>query len=58
MLLGGSTLLEINNGSVWFIPTDFQENVPVLHLRLGVGVIGLTGNGSKNDTPEPKDITN
>lgn len=58
MLLSGSTLLEINNDASWLVPTDFQENVPVLQLALAVGVTGLTGNGSNNDIPEPgKNIT-
>lgn len=45
--------MEINNGSGWLVSTDFQENVPVLQLALGVKVAGLTGNGNKSDIPEP-----
>lgn len=59
MFLWGSTLLEINNGLGLLFSYDFQENVPALQLALGVGMTGLTGNGSNNDFPEPnKNITN
>lgn len=58
MVLWGSTLLEINNGSHQFVPIDVLKNVPVLQLALGVEVIGLTRNGNNCDTAEPsKNIT-